>query len=200
MQIQRLSSPLFERLMKSETLFMDLCSILIGEPNILPLHFGSFWILLILCSPFQKKDIHSTMPAVNVSLNISKKKKQIANVTIPCKSYSFLYLNTSKDIIIPKDLMALLICLLQMKQRTYTGSRIPNLLSKTFILFCVYLLDYSSYRRSAPRPHWRIQLSVPRGNRTASIPFPSFGCMSDSFLLFLLYPFRILFEKFTIIT
>lgn len=134
MRIQSLSSPLFERLMKNETLPMGLCSILIGEPSILPLHFDSFWIHLILCSLFQKKDILLTMPAVNVSLNISKEKRQTANVTILCKSCSFLYLNTSKDTIIPEDHMALLICLPRMKQRTYTGSRIPSLLSETFIL------------------------------------------------------------------
>ncbi len=51
---------------------------------------------------------------------------------------------------------------------------------------------YSPYRRPAPHPPWRIRLSAPGGNQTASIPvwMTLWGCPPDGFLLFLLYPFQ----------
>ena len=73
------------------------------EPSTQPLHFVSFWILLILCSLFLKKAIHLTMLAANASSNISRKKKQTANATILCKSFGSLFLNISKGTTIPKD-------------------------------------------------------------------------------------------------
>ena len=97
----------------------------------------------MLCSLFQSKDIRLTMPAVNAFLNILRKKKQTANIIVPCRNCSFLYLSTWKGTTIRKCLMARGICLLQTKQKYYTGNRILSLLLKTFILFCVYLLDYS---------------------------------------------------------
>lgn len=64
---------------------------------------------------FSKKDILLIMPVVNVSLNTSKKKKQIVNITTPLKNYSFPYLNISKDTIIPKDHMGHWECLRLMR-------------------------------------------------------------------------------------
>ena len=75
------------------------------------------------------------MPAVNVFSNISKKKKQTANVTILCKSYNFLYLSILKDTTILKDHMVRLICLLQTKQSLYTGSRMLSLLLEILYFF-----------------------------------------------------------------
>lgn len=78
---------------------------------------------------FSKRDILLTMHVANVSSNILKKKKQTAEPITHYSNCSSLFLNTSRGITIPEDLMVLLVCLLRMKQKLYTGSR-PRQLSQ----------------------------------------------------------------------
>ena len=130
--------------MKKERLLMALCSIPTGEPSTPPLLSGSFWILLMLCNLFQKKGSPLTMPAVNVSLSISRKRKQTAKPTIPYWSSSFLFLNILMASTIPDVLMALLACLLPIKLNCYTGSKIKLLLSY-FLHSSVYFFDYGPH-------------------------------------------------------
>lgn len=120
------------------------CTTQTGEANTLPLHFGSFWILLMLCSHFPKRDILLTMRAANVFSNISKKKKQTAEPIAHCRSFSSLFLNISKVSIIPKDHIVLLVCSLQMRQKIYTGSGPNQLFPDKFLLKMCHLLDYGS--------------------------------------------------------
>ena len=94
MLIQNWLSLHFEELTKNGRPLTALCFTPTGEPSIPPSHSGSFWILWMLCSLFQRKAIRLTMPAVNAFSNIWRKKKQTANVTVPCRSCSFLYLST----------------------------------------------------------------------------------------------------------
>ena len=113
--------------------------------SILPSPLGGFSTLLMLCSLFLRKVILLTMLAVNVFSSISKKKKQIANVIVRLRSFSYLFLNILKGITTQKDRTERLICLRQMKQKLYIGSRQNSLLPlKKLYFFCVYLLDYSS--------------------------------------------------------
>lgn len=84
---------------------------------------------------FSKKAIRLTMYAANVFSIISKKKKQIAKVTIPFRRCSFLSLSISKDIIIRKDLTVRLVCSPQTKQNLYNRSRTLNLLLKNLYFF-----------------------------------------------------------------
>lgn len=55
---------------------------------------------------FSKKGYPFDNACCECFLSTSKKKKQAANVTTPCKSCSYLSLSTSKDSIIRKDHMA----------------------------------------------------------------------------------------------
>lgn len=73
-----------------------------------------------------------------------KKKKPTGKYIIPLKNSGFPFSSTLKDTTTPNDHTEHLACSLLMKQKLYTGSRMLNLLLKTFILFCVHLLDYSS--------------------------------------------------------
>ena len=75
-----------------------------------PFHSGSYWILLMLYNHFQRKVIFSIMPAVNISSNISKRKKPIVESTTPCRNCNYPCLSILKDSTIPKDHMALLEC------------------------------------------------------------------------------------------
>lgn len=112
-----------KRLTKNGTPLMGLCSTLTGEPSTLPFHSGRFWILSMLYSHFPKKAVLLTIHAANVSSNISKWKKQTAETITHYRSCNSLFLNTSWGIIIPEGLMAPLVCLLQMRQKLYTGSK-----------------------------------------------------------------------------
>ena len=102
MQMWNWLSLLFRGLTKNETLLMVLCSILTEEASIQPLHSGSFWIPLMLYSLFPKKAIPLTMPAVNASSSILRKKKQTVNATILYKNFNSLFLNILKGTTIPK--------------------------------------------------------------------------------------------------
>ena len=72
---------------------------------------------------FLRRVILLTMPVVNVSLNISKKRKQTASVIIHWRNSSYLFLNILKDTTTQNVHITLLIRLLQMKLRIYIGSR-----------------------------------------------------------------------------
>ena len=100
----------FKKLMRKGTVLKCLCSILIEDLNILLLHSGSYWILLMSCNHSQKKVIPSIMLAVNVSSNTSKKKKLTGELITLCKSYSCPYLNILKDSTTQEGLTALLEC------------------------------------------------------------------------------------------
>lgn len=113
------------------------------EPNILLPPSGNFWILSMLCSLFQRKAIPLSTPAVNAFSNTSKKNKQTANAILPSRNCSFLYWSIWKDTTIRKDHTSLLACLPPAKQRLCTGNRMLRFLLDNFILFCVYLLDFS---------------------------------------------------------
>ena len=63
-----------KELIKNEPLHSVSCFILTGGHNILHLHFGSYWILFMLCCNFSRKDILSVVPAVNVSSSILKRR------------------------------------------------------------------------------------------------------------------------------
>lgn len=131
--------------MKNATIPKDLCFILIGDHSTQPFHSGSYWILLMLCSHFQRKGILSIMPAVNVSSNISKRKKPIVEPITPCRNYSYPYLSILKDSTTPKDHMALLECLHLTKKKNSSGIRSNTSFQKDFSNICVYLLDYGSF-------------------------------------------------------
>ena len=120
---------------------MGLCFILIEAHSILPSPSGGFSTLLMLCSLFLRKVILLTMPAVNVFSSISKKKKQIANVIVRLRSFSYLFLNILKGITTQKDRTERLICLRQMKQKLYIGSRQNSLLplKKLYFFVSTYL-------------------------------------------------------------
>ena len=132
---------LLKRHMKNETLRMDLCFIPTEVRSILPSHSGSFSILLMLCSRFLRKVIPLTMLAANVFSSTSKKKKQIANVIVRLRSFSYLFLNILKGITTQKDRTERLICLRQMKQKLYIGSRQNSLLplKKLYFFVSTYL-------------------------------------------------------------
>ena len=120
---------------------MGLCFILIEAHSILPSPSGGFSTLLMLCSLFLRKVILLTMLAVNVFSSISKKKKQIANVIVRLRSFSYLFLNILKGITTQKDRTERLICLRQMKQKLYIGSRQNSLLplKKLYFFVSTYL-------------------------------------------------------------
>lgn len=99
-----------KKLMTKETSLPDLCFILIEDLSILPFPFGSFWILLMICNHFQRKDILLIMLALNVSSNISKRKKQIENLITLYRNYSYPSSNILKDTTAQEDHMALLEC------------------------------------------------------------------------------------------
>ena len=109
--------------------------------SILPSPSGGFSTLLMLCSLFLRKVILLTMLAVNVFSSISKKKKQIANVIVRLRSFSYLFLNILKGITTQKDRTERLICLRQMKQKLYIGSRQNSLLplKKLYFFVSTYL-------------------------------------------------------------
>ena len=73
--------------------------------------------------------------------SISKKKKQIANVIVRLRSFSYLFLNILKGITTQKDRTERLICLRQMKQKLYIGSRQNSLLplKKLYFFVSTYL-------------------------------------------------------------
>ena len=120
---------------------MGLCFILIEAHSILPSPSGGFSTLLMLCSLFLRKVILLTMLAVNVFSSISNKKKQIANVIVRLRSFSYLFLNILKGITTQKDRTERLICLRQMKQKLYIGSRQNSLLplKKLYFFVSTYL-------------------------------------------------------------
>ena len=132
---------LLKRLTRNEMLRMGLCFILIEAHSILPSPSGGFSTLLMLCSLFLRKVILLTMLAVNVFSSISKKKKQIANVIVRLRSFSYLFLNILKGITTQKDRTERLICLRQMKQKLYIGSRQNGLLplKKLYFFVSTYL-------------------------------------------------------------
>ena len=90
---------------------------------------------------FSKKGYPFTMLAVNVFSSISNKKKQIANVIVRLRSFSYLFLNILKGITTQKDRTERLICLRQMKQKLYIGSRQNSLLplKKLYFFVSTYL-------------------------------------------------------------
>lgn len=108
---------------------MGSCSIHTGKLSIQLMDF------LNVVQSFSKKGYPFDNVCCECFSNISRKKKQTANVTILCKSCSFRYLSTSKDTTIRKDRTTHLICLLQTKRRSYTGSKTLSLLLSNFILF-----------------------------------------------------------------
>ena len=132
---------LLKRLTRNEMLRMGLCFILIEAHSILPSPSGGFSTLLMLCSLFLRKVILLTMLAVNVFSSISNKKKQIANVIVRLRSFSYLFLNILKGITTQKDRTERLICLRQMKQKLYIGSRQNSLLplKKLYFFVSTYL-------------------------------------------------------------
>lgn len=86
----------FKKLMRNIIIPKDLYFILTGVHNTKPFHFGSYWILLILCSHFQRKVILSIIPAVKISSNISKRKNSsgIRCNTSFQKDFSNIYVYT----------------------------------------------------------------------------------------------------------
>ena len=131
--------------MRNVTIPNDLCFILIEDHNTQPLHSGSYWILLMLYNPFQRKGILSIMPAVNVSSNISKRKKLIVEPITPCRNCNYPCLSTLKDSTTPKDHMALLECYHLTRRKNSSGIRSDTSFQKVFSNNCVYLLDYGPY-------------------------------------------------------
>ena len=127
---------------------MGLCFILIEAHSILPSPSGGFSTLLMLCSLFLRKVILLTMLAVNVFSSISNKKKQIANVIVRLRSFSYLFLNILKGITTQKDRTERLICLRQMKRRLYIGNRQNSLIPYKNCAFFVstYLTMVQSLR------------------------------------------------------
>ena len=120
---------------------LGLCSILTGEVSILPLPSGSFWILWTLCNPFLKRAFLLTMPAVNVSLSILRKKKQTAEPTILYRSSSSLFLNILRASTIPDALMAHLACLLLIRLN-FCSPSMPRLCLTYFSHSSVHFFDY----------------------------------------------------------
>ena len=148
---------LLKRLTRNEMLRMGLCFILIEAHSILPSPSGGFSTLLMLCSLFLRKVILLTMLAVNVFSSISKKKKQIANVIVRLRSFSYLFLNILKGITTQKDRSERLICLRQMKQKLYIGSRQNSLLplKKLYFFVSTYLTIVQRFKSDSFSPHSR---------------------------------------------
>ena len=136
---------------------MGLCFILIEAHSILPSPSGGFSTLLMLCSLFLRKVILLTMLAVNVFSSISNKKKQIANVIVRLRSFSYLFLNILKGITTQKDRTERLICLRQMKQKLYIGSRQNSLLplKKLYFFVSTYLTIVQPFAVCMKEPHNR---------------------------------------------
>ena len=65
----------FKKPMINETVLQDLYFILTEDLNIPPSLLGNYWILLMLCNHFLKKDILLIMLAVKVFSNFSKRKR-----------------------------------------------------------------------------------------------------------------------------
>jgi len=114
----------------------------IAVPSIMLSLSGSFWIPLVLYSPSPKRSILLTMPVVNVSSNILRRKKVTEEHITLLRNYRFMYFNMSKVSKTLRDLIFLWVFWLLTKGKTILGESFVIPLLIYFIQFRVHLPDY----------------------------------------------------------